>query len=266
MATLRDLGLSEYESRVYRALLRTGPTTAKELSTASDVPMGRIYDVLNALETNGLIRNQHSRRPKKYVAVEPEVALDRVLDDKERELDAELRRFEKAVEELTDQLDASGSTDEPFWTVAIGPGDTVDLLTERLAVAIDRIVMVAIAPAQQFDLGTDSQPIVAELDAALDRDVDVSLLASPGLLEAFPDETRRRYESRLLNRSGFEVRLDDNLTGSFTIIDRTEVCIEVPNPLAPDEPLALIDLSDPEFAANVHEEFRPRWDQATPYT
>ena len=46
MASLRDLGLSEYEARVYRTLLDTGPTTAKELSRESEVPMGRIYDVL----------------------------------------------------------------------------------------------------------------------------------------------------------------------------------------------------------------------------
>ncbi|MFB6219023.1 MAG: helix-turn-helix domain-containing protein, partial [Halobacteriaceae archaeon] len=46
MADLGDLGLSEYESRAYRALLRTGPATAEELSEESGVPMGRVYDVL----------------------------------------------------------------------------------------------------------------------------------------------------------------------------------------------------------------------------
>jgi sugar-specific transcriptional regulator TrmB len=43
MASLRDLGLSEYEARAFRSLLDTGPTTAKELSRGSDVPMERIY-------------------------------------------------------------------------------------------------------------------------------------------------------------------------------------------------------------------------------
>lgn len=266
MTTLRDIGLSQYESRVYRALLKTGPTTAKELSTASDVPMGRIYDVLNALERNGLIRNQNSSRPKKYVAVEPDVALDRLLEEKRREHEAELQRFEESVTELADKLDATGSTDEPFWTVAVGPEDTIELLAERLAVAIDQIIMVATTPSPQFDLGTDSEQIVDELAAALDRGVDVSILCTPNLLEAFPDHTRRRYEARLLDRSGFQIRLDQHLSGSFNLIDRTEVCIEVPNPLAPNEAFALIDLSDAEFAANVHDEFKPRWEQATPYT
>ena len=77
MANLRDLGLSEYEARAYRSLLKTGPTTAKELSRVSDVPMGRIYDVLNSIEQYNLVRSQSASRPKKYVAVEPETALDR---------------------------------------------------------------------------------------------------------------------------------------------------------------------------------------------
>ena len=74
MASLRDLGLSEYEERAYRSLLETGPTTAKELSRTSDVPMGRIYDVLNSLETHNLVRSQAASRPKKYVAVSDSTA------------------------------------------------------------------------------------------------------------------------------------------------------------------------------------------------
>lgn len=265
MATLRDIGLSDYQARVYRALLRTGPTTAKELSTASDVPMGRIYDVLNVLERNGLIRTQNASRPQKYVAVEPAVALDRLLKEKRKEYNAELQRYEETVSELTDKLDATGTTEEPFWTVAIGPNDTIELLTERLQVAIDQIIMVATTPSPQFDLGTDTAKIVDELEAALERGVDVSILCTPSLVDAFPDHIRRHYEARLLEKPGFALRLDENLAGSFNLIDRTEVCIEVPNPLTPNEAFALIDLSDPQFAANVYDEFRPRWEQATTY-
>jgi len=77
MADLRDVGLSKYEARAYRSLLESGPTTAKTLSEASGVPMGRIYDVLNSLEQHRLVRSQAASRPKKYVAVEPETARDR---------------------------------------------------------------------------------------------------------------------------------------------------------------------------------------------
>ena len=100
MASLRDLGLSEYEARAYRSLLKTGPTTAKELSRVSDVPMGRIYDVLNSIEQYNLVRSQSASRPKKYVAVEPDTALDRRLADKKRELEGYHDTYESIDDEL----------------------------------------------------------------------------------------------------------------------------------------------------------------------
>lgn len=263
MATLGDLGLSEYEARVYRSLLRTGPTTAKELSHASDVPMGRIYDILNNLTATDMVRSQNAGRPKKYAPVRPETALDRLLEDRREELDAELRQYESAVEELTDQLDAA-DRDEQFWTVAVGPSDTVDLLAERLAAANDRIVMVQSTPSPQFDLGDVGVRIANELASALDRGVKVSVLVTPDLMEAIPDSILQRYTESVGSHEAFEVRLTDHLDGSFNLIDRVEVCIGVSNPLSPGEAFALIDLTDPAFVANVYEEFRPRWEQAEP--
>ena len=107
MASLRDLGLSEYEARAYRALLKTGPTTAKELSRVSDVPMGRIYDVLNSIEQYNLVRSQSASRPKKYVAVEASTALDRLLDDKKRELEEKAEQYEEIVDDLTGELETA---------------------------------------------------------------------------------------------------------------------------------------------------------------
>ena len=100
MADLRDLGLSEYEARAYRSLLQTGPTTAKELSRVSDVPMGRIYDVLNGIEQADMVRSQSASRPKKYAAVEPTTALERLLADKRRELERKADQYAEVVESL----------------------------------------------------------------------------------------------------------------------------------------------------------------------
>ena len=138
MASLRDLGLSEYEARAYRALLKTGPTTAKELSRVSDVPMGRIYDVLNSIEQYNLVRSQSASRPKKYVAVEPTTALDRLLEDKKRELEEQVGQYEEIVAELTGELETAEPVEDTFWTAAVGPEETVDLLVERLSAADSR--------------------------------------------------------------------------------------------------------------------------------
>jgi sugar-specific transcriptional regulator TrmB len=264
MASLRDLGLSEYEARAYRSLLRTGATTAKELSRASDVPMGRIYDVLNSLEQHNLVRSQAASRPKKYVAVEPDTALDRLLENKRRELEEKAAQYETVVDELTDELETAEPVQGQFWTAAVGTEESVDLLLERLAAADESLVMVAGTPSPQFDLGRVGERVAAELEAALERGVDVSLLMSPDLVGSLPASVGERYTERLADDPKFAVRTSTNLSGTFNLIDDVEVCIEVPNPLDPGEAFAMIDLKDPDFAADIRGMFDPRWESADP--
>ncbi|MFC7071624.1 TrmB family transcriptional regulator [Halovenus rubra] len=262
MASLRDLGLSEYESRAYRSLLETGPTTAKELSRTSDVPMGRIYDVLNSLETQNLVRSQTASRPKKYVAVEPETALDRLLENKEQDLEEQLSQFESIAGKLEEQLEASEPVDEQFWTAALGAQESIDLLVERLAAADDQILFVAATPTSRFDVESVGERIADELEHALGRGIPISLLEHPTVVESLPEAVGERYREQLQDHDHFGVRVVDDIGSTFAIIDHVEICIEVPHPLNREEAFALINLKDAEFAATVEESFENRWQQA----
>ncbi|ESP88340.1 TrmB family transcriptional regulator [Candidatus Halobonum tyrrellensis] len=264
MADLRDLGLSEYEARAYRALLETGPATAKELSAASDVPMGRVYDVLNSLERHRLARSQAASRPKKYLAVEPDAALDRLLADRRRELEEEAEQYEQVVEELSAELEPGEPVDEQFWTAAVGADDTADLLLERLAAADDRVVMIAATPTSGLDIGAVGERVAEELEAALERGVSVSLLLSDDLPATLPASVGERYADRMAAHPEFEVRTTPRLRGTFTLVDDNEVCMEVPSPVDPDESFAMIDLTDPDFASDARETVRRRWEESEP--
>ena len=262
MASLRDLGLSEYESRAYQSLLQTGPTTAKELSRTSDVPMGRIYDVLNSLDSQRLVRSQSASRPKKYAAVEPEKALERLLESKEAELEAQLGQYEEIAEALEQRLEAAEPVNEPFWTAALGPEEAVDLLVERLAAADERIIFVAATPTSQFELDVVGERITEELEHALDRGLTVTTLLHPTVVETLPMSVGKRYRAYLQEEREFEVRTSSDVYSTFTLLDNSEVCIEVPHPLNPQKAFALINLKDSEFATNVEREFRPRWERS----
>ncbi|QHS18004.1 TrmB family transcriptional regulator [Halopenitus persicus] len=264
MASLRDLGLSEYEARAYRALLGTGPTTAKELSRTSDVPMGRIYDVLNGLEDHDLIRSRTENRPKKYVAVDPDAALDRLLATKRREFDERMAQYESVVDTLSAELEAEDGVEDRFWTAAVGTEETIDLLLQRIAAATDRIVIVADTPAAGLDLGAVGERVMDAIVEALGRGVETRVLLSPEIVDRLPGRVRRRYADRLADREAFTARTVEGIEGAFNLFDGVEVCLEVPNPLAAAEPFAMIDLTDPEFAADVRERFEPRWAEATP--
>jgi len=74
---LQKIGLSKYQASMYACLLRKGPLDARILSRESHVPMGKIYDALSQLLTNEIIV-EHSGRPKRYEAIIPEIAFQRI--------------------------------------------------------------------------------------------------------------------------------------------------------------------------------------------
>ncbi len=78
--------------------------------------------------TYSLVRSQTASRPKKYVAVEPDTALDRLLEDEKRELQEKVGQYEEIVDDLSSQLESADPVEEPFWTAAVGPDNWLDQL------------------------------------------------------------------------------------------------------------------------------------------
>ena len=70
---LKNLGLSEYESRVFLTLLMQGPMNYRALSRDSGVPTGKIYQVLSTLESKSFVESSQDR-PKVLRAAEPKRA------------------------------------------------------------------------------------------------------------------------------------------------------------------------------------------------
>lgn len=73
---LMKFGFSKYETLVYTTLLMKGSSTASEIVGVAGIPQPRLYDIVSSLERKGLIESQEGR-PKKYWALDPEVALPR---------------------------------------------------------------------------------------------------------------------------------------------------------------------------------------------
>ncbi|MFB6282635.1 MAG: TrmB family transcriptional regulator [Halobacteria archaeon] len=262
MTDLQDLGLSEYESRVYKTLLRSGTATAKELSKGAEVPMGRVYDVLNSLEKHNLIRSQSASRPKKYVAVEPDTALNRLVENKKRDLEKEKQRYEEIGSQIEEKLVSNEPVEERFWTAAVGLEDSVELLVERLDSAQTSIEMVTGSLSPQLDPDDVGALVIDKLENAVENDVDVKLIVDKNLLWRFGEDIRERMQRLYFQNSNFEIRMDEEILGTFNLIDGLEICIEVTNPLDPRQVFAMIDLKDPEFSGRVSEKFNQRWEES----
>lgn len=97
-----DLNL--YEVKVWTALLSRRQSTAGELSSISDVPRSRTYDILESLEKKGFIVMKLGK-PIKFVALKPEEVIERVkknlvVEAKEKSVRLEKLKDDEVLGEL----------------------------------------------------------------------------------------------------------------------------------------------------------------------
>src|SRR5262245_59384576 len=89
------LGLTQYEAKVYLALMQRRFFTAAEVARVSTVPRQRIYDVLSSLFERGLVRVRQGGSMQ-YTAIDPQQAMDRLIAERR----AALEGLERTTTEL----------------------------------------------------------------------------------------------------------------------------------------------------------------------
>jgi sugar-specific transcriptional regulator TrmB len=72
---LMALGLTEYEARVYLALLKESPATGYQISKVSGVPRSMVYEALGRLDNRGAVLSTQSERATLYRPVPPDALL-----------------------------------------------------------------------------------------------------------------------------------------------------------------------------------------------
>ena len=89
--------LNIYEVKIWTAMLSRGIASASELADISGVPRSRCYDVLESLEKKGFIIMKIGK-PIKYLAVKPEIILERVKKNIKDDADELSTQFESVKE------------------------------------------------------------------------------------------------------------------------------------------------------------------------
>lgn len=253
---LSELGLSTYEARAYLALARHGGLTADAVADRSEVPRGRVYDVLNSLVDRSLARADDDR-PRTYVNVEPTEVVDRLLERRVEELESQRSAYERTAAAAESVL-SEVADDEPtdgFATSALHEEAARDLLLERFA-ATDETIRIA---AEAVDIDPEFETAFADrLRELLEVGISVQLLASD-----VEYETGRLEE---LIDDGMAIRHAETIPQQrFIVLDDDEVCLEVVNPAAPDELLAVVNLRDEDTARELAASFDELWVRASPW-
>src|SRR3712207_500275 len=87
---LMEFGMTEYEAKVYIALLHEYPVTGYQISKDAGIPRSMVYEALGRLETRGAVLKTQEEKAMLYRPVPPETLLKRHADETERRI-ADLR-------------------------------------------------------------------------------------------------------------------------------------------------------------------------------
>jgi len=136
---LRELGLTEYETRAYLSLLEKGATTASQISEHANIPYSKIYETLNSLERKGWIETKRGR-PSRYYPKSPSEALNAVrlrLEDSQKSWE------QTVVSELQPLYEKREIREKPDIWILRGEFNTLAKLREMLSKAKVELMIAA---------------------------------------------------------------------------------------------------------------------------
>lgn len=132
--SLAELGLGNYEARVFVALQKLGAGTASAISDHSEVPRSQVYGAADTLEERGLVEVEPGT-PKRYRPVDLDDAKRRLLDRLEGHADSAFSILESIDRE--DGID--DARQESIWTIR-GSETVTDRIASLVETASDRVV------------------------------------------------------------------------------------------------------------------------------
>jgi len=203
---LKDFGLTEYEVKVYVALVESGPMPASQLSTTATIPYSKIYEILGNLERKGWVETQQGR-PSKYFPKPPSTALEssRVRTEttlKSSQIDA--------LSELQPLYEKKGVQERPDIWIVRGQDNILDRIKETLGrTRRELLVAMPIVPESVISMAT---PLLSLMTS---RGIKVSIMV-PGM-------TNKDAIRKLKGLA--EVRVREQMFGGGMISDSNEIII-----------------------------------------
>lgn len=94
------LGLTEREAKLYVTLLSKKSFTAIELQSVADIPRTKIYEVLQKLLAKGLCTYRIIGKVKYYEAIEPNLALQKLVEAEKVAFDERFEKMKLSMDEI----------------------------------------------------------------------------------------------------------------------------------------------------------------------
>lgn len=252
---LSQIGLTQYEAKVYLAMQGEDAAPVSRLQRKSGVPSGGVYTALAGLVERGFAELVLGTK-KTYRCVPVQQALDnhqrrleQQLEDMKAENDFKLELARKALERVADKQPEPAGDPTSLGIRLVASRNSFELYRDLSANSKEALMCVT-PPAA---------PRISDEQARHERSKrkGTRFLLCRSLLD---DETTR---DRMLDHSNAmgNVRFGDNLPMRFSIFDRKLVVFEM---VEPDETWQLLLIPNEYMAQTLADTFERLWAVATP--
>jgi HTH-type transcriptional regulator, sugar sensing transcriptional regulator len=102
---LRDIGLTEYEAKVYLALLDLGKAKSGEILSKANLNTGKIYDILNSLKNKGFVSEVTESGVKKFSPADPKRIYD-YLDERKKDILKKEKDFKNVLPQILNKINS----------------------------------------------------------------------------------------------------------------------------------------------------------------
>jgi sugar-specific transcriptional regulator TrmB len=256
---LEAFGLTKYESKAYLTLLKRGKEQVKPLAQYSDVPIGRIYDILHSLEYKGLIIGDKGR-PASYMARDPKVAISALLDSKAQELD-DLRNQATEFERKLQKLREDDKRKTVVRDIAFEE-EIMEKFLSKIRETQNALRIYYRADIQDKGYAIDEIKYYKSMfQELLDRGCTIQYLVG-GITEKELVNNQTKYVPVFIGLKGAQVRVHPIIMQTVDIIDDSYVMLKVNDPTDQSHIFSLIYIEDEEFAQRMVTKFDELWEES----
>jgi sugar-specific transcriptional regulator TrmB len=248
-AQLVRLGLTSYEARAYATLIKRDSFSAAQVARQAGLPRQRIYDVLGTLVQRGLA----SARPGpqvKYAAIAPELAVERLLGERRRELSSLELDGVSIVKLLTPEFTAGRTQTDPL--------EYIEVLRDRGAInerfaelqrQVQKEILVFTKPPYALPPQENVEGMKVTREHVARSAYEFSLFDDPEAAEGV----------RKFIEAGEQARFVDTLPLKLVIIDETIVMFGMEDPIAGPSNLTIVVVEHPSLAQILKVAFDTIW-------
>ncbi|MFQ6020535.1 MAG: TrmB family transcriptional regulator [Candidatus Aenigmatarchaeota archaeon] len=237
---LSKFGLNQYEAKTYLVLTKYGSLTAYKISNLTGIPQSKIYEVVRSLVTKSLIEIS-SAKPRKYRAVEPVIALKKIINQKKKYISDLQSKANSILKELKPSKTKGG-----IW---LSKGKRAFL--EKSTEMAKRTKKYAYALTKEF---SRIPMLDNEVIKIRKRGIKVKMLGIKKFINEIALARAKWYASQ-----GIEVRMTPlEIQPRICLVDGKEVCIRIDEPSESD----FIWSDNPAFINVMKSYFENLWKDA----